>query len=52
MVYGENNKGNLNLLLSFVAKGVPRTLGVYSNIGSFLSIENLSFIIMKFWLKK
>jgi nucleoside-diphosphate-sugar epimerase len=45
MVHGPGNKGNLNLLYQFVAKGLPWPLGAFENQRSFLSIENLCFII-------
>lgn len=45
MIHGLNNKGNLNLLYSFVSKGIPYPFGKYSNRRSFVSVENLCFII-------
>ena len=45
MIHGPNNKGNLNLLYSFVSKGIPYPLGRYKNERSFVSIENLCFVI-------
>ncbi len=45
MIHGPGNKGNFNLLFNFVKKGIPWPLGVYENSRSFLSIDNLSFII-------
>ena len=45
MIHGPNNKGNLNLLFSFVSKGVPYPFGKYINKRSFVSIDNLCFII-------
>lgn len=45
MIHGPNNKGNLNLLYSFVAKGIPYPFGKYQNKRSFVSVENLCFII-------
>ena len=45
MIHGPNNKGNLNLLYSFVSKGVPYPFGKYKNKRSFVSVENLCFII-------
>jgi len=45
MIHGPNNKGNLNLLYRFVSKGIPYPLGKYSNRRSFVSVENLCFII-------
>jgi nucleoside-diphosphate-sugar epimerase len=45
MIHGPGNKGNLNLLYSIVSKGLPWPLGKFLNSKSFLSIENLCFII-------
>jgi nucleoside-diphosphate-sugar epimerase len=45
MIHGPGNKGNLNVLYQFVSKGLPWPLGSFENRRSFLSIENLCFII-------
>ena len=45
MIHGPNNKGNLNLLYSFVSKGIPYPFGKYINKRSFVSVDNLCFII-------
>jgi nucleoside-diphosphate-sugar epimerase len=45
MIHGHGNKGNLNLLYQLVAKGLPWPLGDFKNQRSFLSIENLCFVI-------
>ncbi|WP_264566693.1 NAD-dependent epimerase/dehydratase family protein [Flavobacterium sp. N3904] len=45
MIHGPENKGNLNLLYQLVAKGLPWPLGTFENQRSFLSIENLCFVI-------
>jgi nucleoside-diphosphate-sugar epimerase len=45
MIHGPSNKGNLNLLYNLVSKGLPWLLGSYENARSYLSIENLCFII-------
>ena len=45
MIHGPGNKGNLNLLYSLVFKGLPWPLGSFINCRSYLSIENLCFII-------
>lgn len=45
MIHGPGNKGNLNLLYQLVAKGLPWPLGGVENQRSFLSIENLCFVI-------
>jgi nucleoside-diphosphate-sugar epimerase len=45
MIHGPGNKGNLNLLYLLVSKGLPWPLGAFKNQRSFLSIENLCFVI-------
>ncbi|RCS27690.1 NAD-dependent epimerase/dehydratase family protein [Polaribacter sp. WD7] len=45
MIHGPNNKGNLNVLYSFVSKGIPYPFGKYKNKRSFVSVDNLCFII-------
>ena len=44
MIHGPRNKGNLNLLYTFVTKGMPWPLGAFENRRSFCSIDNLMFI--------
>ena len=45
MIHGAGNKGNLNLLYSFIAKGFPYPFGSFKNKRSFVSIDNVCFII-------
>ncbi|PHS52268.1 MAG: nucleoside-diphosphate-sugar epimerase [Lutibacter sp.] len=45
MIHGSGNKGNLNLLYQLIKKGIPYPLGTFDNKRSFLSVENLCFII-------
>lgn len=45
MIHGPGNKGNLNLLYQLVSKDLPWPLGAFENKRSFLSIENLCFVI-------
>ncbi|MGB7526480.1 NAD-dependent epimerase/dehydratase family protein [Sphingobacterium cellulitidis] len=45
MIHGPGNKGNLNLLYNIVKKGIPWPLGAFENKRSFLSINNLNFLI-------
>jgi nucleoside-diphosphate-sugar epimerase len=45
MIHGPGNKGNLNLLYQFVKKGIPYPLAGFINNRSFLSVENLCFVI-------
>ncbi len=45
MIHGPGNKGNLNILYSLFSIGLPWPLGLFENSRSYLSIENLCFII-------
>lgn len=45
MIHGPGNKGNLNLLYNVVEKGIPWPLASFHNKRSFLSIDNLSYLI-------
>lgn len=45
MIHGPGNKGNLNLLYQFVKKGIPYPLAAFENKRSFLTVENLCFVI-------
>ncbi|MER2998496.1 NAD-dependent epimerase/dehydratase family protein [Pontibacter populi] len=45
MIHGPGNKGNLNLLYQVVKRGIPYPLAAFENKRSFLSIDNLTFII-------
>lgn len=45
MIHGPGNKGNLNLLYKIVKSGLPWPLGSFDNQRSFLSVENLCFVI-------
>lgn len=45
MIHGPGNKGNLNLLYNIVEKGIPWPLAAFENKRSFLSIDNLNFLI-------
>jgi nucleoside-diphosphate-sugar epimerase len=45
MIHGEGNKGNLNLLYQMMKKGIPYPLGSFENKRSFLSVENLCFVL-------
>ena len=48
MIHGPGNKGNLNLLYNFVKKGIPYPLAGFLNKRSFLSVQNLCFVINEF----
>ena len=45
MIHGPGNKGNLNLLYNVVKKGIPWPLGDFENRRSFISIDNLCYVI-------
>ena len=45
MIHGDGNKGNLNLLFKIIDAGIPWILGAFKNSRSFLSIDNLNFIV-------
>lgn len=45
MIHGPGNKGNLNLLVNLVKKGIPWPLAAFENRRSFASIGNVSYII-------
>ncbi len=47
MIHGPGNKGNLNLLYKIVDKGIPWPLSKFENNRSFLSIDNLSYLIFE-----
>ncbi|MDV4101914.1 NAD-dependent epimerase/dehydratase family protein [Elizabethkingia anophelis] len=47
MIHGPGNKGNLNLLYKIVEKGIPWPLASFNNERSFLSIDNLSYLLLK-----
>lgn len=47
MIHGPLNKGNLNLLFNVVRSGIPYPLAAFYNKRSFLSIENLCFVILE-----
>jgi nucleoside-diphosphate-sugar epimerase len=52
MIHGPGNKGNLNLLHGIVSKGIPYPLGAFKNVRSFLSVENLCFVINELLVQK
>jgi nucleoside-diphosphate-sugar epimerase len=47
MIHGPGNKGNLNLLYRFVKQGIPYPLAAFRNQRSFLSVQNLCFVIQE-----
>lgn len=52
MIYGPNNRGNLNLLYNYINKNLPWVLCSYENKRSFCYIENLTFVINEIILNK
>lgn len=52
MIHGPGNKGNLNLLYKLVVKGIPWPLGSFNNKRSFLSIDNLIFVVQELLISK
>ena len=51
MIHGPGNKGNLNLLYKLVSMGIPYPLAAFKNKRSFLSVENLCFIIKEILIR-
>lgn len=47
MVHGQGDKGNLGLLYKMISKGIPYPLASFENKRSFISINNLSFLIQQ-----
>jgi nucleoside-diphosphate-sugar epimerase len=45
MIYGNGNKGNLNILFNFFKKGYPYIFTNFKNKRSYLSITNLNYIL-------
>ena len=45
MIHGPGNKGNLNLLYKVVQKGLPWPLGAFDNQRSFVSVDNVAFVL-------
>lgn len=45
MIHGKGNKGNLNLLVKWVKKGLPWPLAAFENKRSFASIGNVTYIV-------
>jgi len=52
MIHGPGNKGNLNLLFAMANKGIPYPFGAFHNKRSFLSIDNLLFVITELITKR
>lgn len=52
MIHGPGNKGNLNLLYKVVEKGIPWPLASFENHRSFLSIDNLCYLIKEMMVQE
>ena len=52
MIHGPGNKGNLNLLYKIVEKGIPWPLSKFDNSRSFLSIDNLSYLVQEMLINR
>jgi len=48
MIHGPGNKGNLNLIYQIGKRGIPYPLATFENKRSFVSVENLCFVIDSF----
>ncbi|TDO21980.1 NAD-dependent epimerase/dehydratase family protein [Pedobacter duraquae] len=51
MIHGPGNKGNLNLLYKFVGRKVPYPLAKFKNLRSYVTVENLCFIVLHLIMK-
>ncbi len=47
MIHGTGNKGNLNLLVKWMKKGLPWPLASFENKRSFASMDNVSFVVQE-----
>lgn len=45
MIHGPGDKGNLRLLYKLISKGIPYPLASFNNSRSFISIDNLNFLV-------
>lgn len=52
MIHGPGNKGNLNVLYQVVQKRVPWPLTKFDNQRSFVSIDNVSYVIHQLLIRK
>ena len=48
MIHGKGNKGNLNLLVKWVKKGLPWPLAAFGNKRSFASMGNVAYVVSEF----
>lgn len=47
MIHGPGNKGNLNVLFQLVSKGLPWPLASFANERSFISIDNVNYLMLQ-----
>lgn len=47
LIHGPDDVGNLKLLYKIAEKGIPYPLGGFTNQRSYLSVDNLSFILLE-----
>ncbi len=45
MIHGEGDKGNLTLLYKIISKGIPYPLGTFKNSRTFVSVDNVVFLM-------
>jgi len=45
MIHGDGDKGNLKLLYKIISKRIPYPLGSFNNLRSFISIDNVSYLL-------
>ena len=45
MIHGEGDKGNLTLLYKIITKGIPYPLGAFKNSRTFVSVDNVAFLM-------
>ena len=45
MIHGEGDKGNLTLLYKIISKGIPYPLGAFQNSRTFISVDNVVFLM-------
>lgn len=51
MIHGKGNKGNLNLLVNWVKKGLPWPLAAFENKRSFASMRNVAYVVSELLMK-
>ncbi|SHG69449.1 Nucleoside-diphosphate-sugar epimerase [Chryseobacterium oranimense] len=45
MIHGDGDKGNLKLLYKIISKGIPYPLGSFNNLRSFISVDNVAYLL-------